>query len=80
MRAKVPANMSECFTLIENEFFKGPWVLGADYSVCDPYLFTISGWLAADGVDIARFPRVHDHFKRMNERAAVKVVLAVHQA
>ena len=80
MRAKVPQNMTDCFTLIEHDFLKGPWVLGADYSICDPYLFTISGWLKDDGVDIAKFPRVLDHFNRMNERAAVKAVLAVHRS
>ena len=80
MKAKVPQNMSDCFTLIEHDLLKGPWVMGAAYSICDPYLYTISGWLAADGVDIAKFPRVHDHYKRMNERAAVKAVMAVHNA
>ena len=79
MKAKVPHNMSECFTLIENELFKGPWVMGAAYSMCDPYLYTLSGWLASDGVDIAKFPRVHEHYQRMGERAAVKTVLAVHK-
>lgn len=80
MKAKVPQNMSDCFALIENEMFKGPWVLGADYSLCDPYLYTISSWLEGDKVDIAKFPKVHGHYKRMNERAAVKAVLAVHKA
>lgn len=79
MKAKVPHNMSECFTLIENELFKGPWVMGAAYSMCDPYLYTLSGWLASDGVDIAKFPRVLEHYQRMGERAAVKTVLAVHK-
>ena len=79
MQAKVPQNMSDCFTLIENDMLKGPWVMGAAYSICDPYLYTISGWLESDGVDIAKFPRVHDHYKRMGERAAVKAVMAVHQ-
>ena len=79
MKAKVPQNMSDCFTLIENDMFKGPWVMGAAYSICDPYLYTISGWLASDGVDIAKFPRVHDHYQRMNERPAVKAVLAAQQ-
>jgi len=79
MKAKVPQNMTECFNLIENEMLKGPWVMGAAYSICDPYLYTISGWLESDKVDIAKFPRVHDHFKRMNERPAVKAVLAVHK-
>lgn len=79
MKAKVPQNMSECFALIENDFLQGPWVMGSAYSVCDGYLYTISGWLAADGVDIAKFPKVLDHFKRMEQRPAVKAVLAVHR-
>lgn len=80
MKAKVPQNMTDCFTLIENELLKGPWVMGAEYSMCDAYLYTISGWLARDKVDIAKFPRVHDHFKRMNERPAVKAALAAQMA
>jgi glutathione S-transferase len=79
MKVKVPQNMADCFALIENEMFKGPWVMGAAYSICDPYLYTISGWLEGDKVDIAKFPKVHDHFKRMNERAAVKAVMAAHK-
>lgn len=80
MKAKVPQNMSDCFALIENEYFKGPWVMGAAYSICDAYLYTISNWLAGDRVDIAKFPKVHEHHKRMSERPAVKAVMAVHQS
>jgi hypothetical protein len=32
--------------------------------------------IAPHRVDIARFPKIHDHHKRMAERAAVKKVLA----
>jgi glutathione S-transferase len=76
MKKKVPQNMSECFDLIENSYFKGPWVMGADYTICDPYLFTIAGWLEADGVDPKKFPKVLDHRSRMGERVTVKKVLA----
>ncbi|MEP6826659.1 MAG: glutathione S-transferase family protein [Aestuariivirga sp.] len=78
MKIKVPQNMTDCFTLIENGMLKGPWVLGQNYSVADGYLFTISGWLANDLVDIAKFPHVHDHFKRVGERAAVKRAVEKH--
>lgn len=78
MRAKVAQNMTDCFTLIEQQMFRGPWVLGERYSVCDPYLFTIAGWLAGDGVDIARFPRVADHRARVATRPAVQRVMALH--
>lgn len=77
MKRRVPGNMTECFNLIETSMLKGPWVLGDAYSIADAYLFTIARWLGADGVDIANFPRVHDHFNRMSERPAVKAALAV---
>lgn len=72
MQKKVPENMAACFDLIEKEMLRGPWVMGEAYSIADPYLFTIAGWLEKDGVDIARFPRVRDHFNRMLERPAVE--------
>jgi glutathione S-transferase len=78
MKIKVPQNMSDCFTLIENGMLQGPWVMGQQYTIADGYLFTIAGWLGGDHVDIAKFPRVHDHFKRMNERPAVARAVEKH--
>jgi glutathione S-transferase len=80
LKQKVPQNMADCFALIERDMLAGPWVLGAAYSVCDAYLFTISRWLAGDGVDIAGFPAVQAHFLRMGERPAVQKVLALNRA
>ena len=80
LKKKVAQNMTDAFALIEGGMLKGPWVTGPDYTICDPYLFTLSGWLESDGVDVAKFPRVHDHFKRMNERPAVKRALAEQKA
>lgn len=76
MVLKVASNMSDCFDLIENTMFTGPWVMGETYSISDPYLFTLAGWLEGDGVDPARFPKVLDHRQRMAERPAVRKVLA----
>jgi glutathione S-transferase len=55
---------------------EGPWVMGDAYTICDPYLYTLSGWLEADGVDPARFPKVQDHRRRMDQRPAVARMLA----
>jgi glutathione S-transferase len=71
MRAKVPQSMTACAQLIE-ERLTGPWVLGERYSVADGYLYTISGWLECDGVDLARFPRIVSHHRRVGERPAVR--------
>ena len=76
MLRKVPQNMAECFGVIERHYLHGPWVLGEPYSVADAYLFTMSGWLQSDGVDVAQFPKVADHRRRMAERPAVQRALA----
>jgi len=80
MKRKVPQTMTDCFDLIENSYFKGPWVMGENYTIADPYLFTLSSWLKSDGVDPARFTKVHDHSSRMLTRPAVKEVLARERA
>jgi glutathione S-transferase len=76
MKKKVPQTVGECFALIEREMFAGPWVMGKDYTVCDGYLFTLSQWLGADGVDIGKTPKIADHFKRTGERPAVRKAVA----
>jgi glutathione S-transferase len=80
MKKKVPQSVGDCFELIEREMFAGPWVMGNDYAVCDPYLFTIARWLEGDGVDIARYPKVQDHYRRMEARPAVQRALSEQQA
>lgn len=80
MKKKVPQTMGDAFALIENEYFQGPWVMGDRFTVCDPYLFTIAGWLGGDGVDIARFPKVNEHFQRMAADPVVAKVVATEQA
>jgi glutathione S-transferase len=76
MKRKATGNMRDCFALIQRELFRGPWAMGEAYSVIDGYLFTLAGWLAGDGVEIAEFPAIAEHYRRMSERAAVQRVLA----
>ena len=49
MKRKVHAKMTECFELIERKLLKGPWVMGEQYTICDPYLFTIGTWIEGEG-------------------------------
>ena len=43
--------MTECFEPIERKLLKCPWVMGEQYTICDPYVFTIWTWIEGDGVD-----------------------------
>jgi glutathione S-transferase len=76
MRRKVAQNEADCFSLIEAEYLKGPWVMGEQYTVADGYLLTLADWLEGDGVDPRQFPRVHEHRERVRARPAVSKVLA----
>ena len=80
MKKKVPQSVGECFEVIEREMLQGPWVLGANYSVCDMYLFTLAQWLEADGVDLRRIPKVADHRRRMSESPVVAKAIAAELA
>ncbi len=76
LKLKVPETMTGCAELIENEYLQGPWVMGAQYTVADGYLLTITNWFIADGVDMAKFPKLSAHHAAMLERPSVKKVLA----
>jgi len=76
MKKTLPKSMAAVFGLLEQKMLRGPWMMGETYTICDPYLFTLTGWLEGDGVDIATLPKVADHFKRMKDRPAVQKALA----
>ena len=76
LKLKVPQNMTDCFLTIQNEFFKGPWVMGENFSIADIYLYTIATWLEGDGADTAKLPRILEHRARMEQRPAVNKVRA----
>jgi len=54
----------------------GPWLMGATYTVADPYLFTILRWTARFELDLEQWPSIVSFMSRMNERPAVKAALA----
>jgi len=78
MKAKVAQNMTDCFDWLERELLRGPWMMGKDFSVADPYLFTLTLWLIQNGVDLARFPRIADHHQRMLALPAVQKIAPLH--
>jgi len=77
MRRKVPEAMTFCYSYIEKHVFEGPFVFGDDYTICDPYLFTIAQWMESDGVDPNFFPKLSRHQTLMSSRPSVKRALAV---
>jgi glutathione S-transferase len=79
MKKKAPQNMAESFTLIEEQLFKGPWVLGERFSTSDLYLYTLTRWLEGHAVDVNRFPKVADHKQRLEANPQVQKIVALHK-
>ena len=77
MQRMVPKSMSACYAMIENNMLRGPWVMGEQYTICDPYLFTLVQWMEGDSVNRGDFPRIGDHYARMAERDSVRAALAI---
>lgn len=77
MTAKVPETMGQSCAYIEENCALAPFVMGAEMTVVDPWLFTICTWLEGDGVDITAYPRLAAHFDMMNARPSVAAVRAM---
>ena len=76
MRRKMPQAVLDSFQLIEGDMFKGPYVMGDHYTICDPYLFTFSQWMEVDEVDPDRLPKLRDHREMMLQRPNVQKIIA----
>lgn len=79
MKAKVPQSMTACAGQLESMLAataaQGPFVMGAQYTVADAYLYTISSWLEGDGVDVQAFPLLLAHRERISQRPATRRAL-----
>ena len=74
MASKVPSNMADCASVIQEHYFNGPFVLGEHFSICDPYLALVTRWLGPDGVSLDDFPKLKKHDEMMKHRPSVKKV------
>lgn len=76
MAAKAPQTMAQSARFIEDSCLRGPYVLGDQFSVADPYLFVVCSWLEGDGVDITHYPAISSFLDRMRSRPSVQTVIA----
>lgn len=79
MKTMVTDNMYKYAKIIEKYFFKGPYVLGDNYSICDPYLALVTRWLYDDDVDIYKLPLILSHDTKMKQRPSVKKIIEIHK-
>ena len=78
MADKVAQNMESYANVIEEHYFVGPWVLGEQYSMCDPYLALVARWLRPDGVLLDKFPKLKAHDVLMRTRSSMQSTLSIY--
>ena len=76
MKQKVVQTMSDSAAYIEDKVMVGPFVMGDQFTLADPYLFVVSTWLPGDGVDMGKYPKIHALNKAMWERPSVRTALS----
>ena len=67
--------LAKKFAFAEQQLGAGPFVMGTQLTIADPYLFVIANWTGMHGIDLARWPGLVGFTKRMRERPAVDIVL-----
>jgi glutathione S-transferase len=63
------------FSWVESKLDGKPFLMGAELTVADAYLFTLSNWIRPAGFDLGKWPKLQDYRARLRERPAVKAAL-----
>jgi len=69
--------IAERFALIETTLAKQDYLLGANLSVADVYLFVVARWSKNFDIELGRWPALAKFMDRMAQRASVKAALNV---
>ncbi len=67
--------LAKKFDFAEQRLGAGPYLMGEQLTVADPYLFAILGWTAMHGIDLGRWPGLVAFTKAMRGRESVRLVL-----
>ena len=67
--------LRDMFDMFDRHLADSEFLAGDNYTVADPYLFTVAQWMEADGVDPGRFPKIAAHRDMMRNRSTVQDAL-----
>jgi glutathione S-transferase len=67
--------LAKKFDYAEKKLGAGPFVMGEQLTIADPYLFVMLNWTGIHGIDLSRWPGLVAFAERMRTRPAVDIVL-----
>ncbi len=71
----VKERLTTRFAHLEKHFTSHQYLMGADYSVADAYLFTVLNWAKPTGMDLAPYSHLVAYHQRVAARPAVQAAM-----
>lgn len=69
------AKLFKRFDFLQGTLGRQDYLMGADFSVADAYLFTVLGWCRFFSIDLGRWPALPGYVRRISARPAVQAAL-----
>ena len=66
------ANLTKRLDWLDKEFGTRSFLAGEQFTVADPYLFTVLGWLPHVGMDLSKWPALKRYHERVGARPNVQ--------
>ena len=74
-KATVIAALGKRFDTVEKRLTNHDYLLGAQFSVADAYLFVVCNWTGYVGIDLKKWPALAAHSARVGARPAVQAAM-----
>ncbi len=71
----IDGNLSTRFAYLDEHLSRNDYLLGADFSVADAYLFNILTWSSRVNVDLSAYASIQRFMARMGQRPSVQASL-----
>lgn len=69
------AKLAQRFEVLDRHFAKNQYLLGANFSVPDAYLFTVLNWTKPTNIDLSPYPNLVAYHQRIGARPAVQAAM-----
>ena len=79
-KAMVRENLQNRLAFVADHLTKNDFLLGAQFSVADGYLYTVLNWSQWTGIDLSRWPSLVAFQERIGARASVQAARAAEAA
>lgn len=76
VREERKAYLLKRYAFIEQTLARQRWLLGDSFGVADAYLFVVTNWAGAVGLDLSTLPKLVDFQQRVAARPAVQAAMA----